>query len=79
MPSKPPPSTVPVPPPPAAHCTACGQCAPVALLAYPGDAPPPIALCARCARDRDHVRALIRACGARAVTVLAASPRRDTP
>lgn len=42
-------------------CAACGLTGPVALLAYLDGTPVPYILCAACAGDREHLRALVRA------------------
>ena len=54
-------------------CVACGVVGPAALVASPGDGESPHTLCADCARDREHLRALIRAVGVRAVVAQAMS------
>lgn len=48
-------------------CTACGVRGPAAVVAFPGDGGSPHVLCADCARDREHLRALVRAVGVRAM------------
>ncbi len=53
-------------------CATCGVVGPAAIVAIPGDGGSPYTLCADCARDREHLRTLIRAVGVRAVVVQAA-------
>ena len=48
------------------RCVHCGTPGPLKLRAYPHDGRAPIALCAACAREPAHLRALIRALGPRA-------------